>query len=84
MKYKEKLDEDTIKQAISIKLTRKKFERKKLVKFFLNSFFLIITNIFFLFISTEIFFFDHKFSQFIIMFFLIIINFTIQKKIIFV
>jgi hypothetical protein len=28
MKYKEKLDEDTIKQAISIKLTRKKFERK--------------------------------------------------------
>ena len=62
----------------------KKFERKKLVKFFLNSFFLLMTNIFFLFISTEILFFDHKFSQFIIMFFLIIINFTIQKKIIFV
>ena len=62
----------------------KKFERKKVIKFFLNSFFLLITNILFLFISTEILFLDHKFSQFIIMFFLIIINFIIQKKIIFV
>ena len=60
-----------------------KLKIQNLIKFFLNSFFLLISNIFLLFITTEIFFFDHKVSQFLIMIFLIIINFTVQKKIIF-
>ena len=63
--------------------TMQKLKIQNLIKFFLNSFFLLFSIFFLLLITTEIFFFDHKVSQFLIMIFLIIINFTVQKKIIF-
>jgi putative flippase GtrA len=64
------------------KITR--FEKKKLVKFSLNTILIFFSNIALLFLATEIFLFDHRISQFIILVFLIMANFIVQKKIIFV
>jgi len=62
---------------------KKQLDYKKITKFFLNSIFLLILNTFLLFAAVEILYFDYKVSQFIIMIFLNIINFVIQKKIFF-
>ena len=59
----------------------KKFQTIKLIKFFLNSFFLLFVNTILLFVATEVFYLEHKISQFMIMIFLTIINFIVQKKI---
>lgn len=59
----------------------KKLQTIKLIKFFLNSFFLLFFNTILLFVATEIFYLDYKISQFIIMIVLTLINYAVQKKI---
>ena len=60
-----------------------KIKAKNLTKFLFNIFFLYFLNITALFICTEIFKLDAIFSQFFILILLILLNFFIQKKIIY-
>ena len=61
----------------------KKVNLENLVKFLLNIFFLYFLNIIALFICTEIFTFNALISQLFITAMLVLINFIIQKKIIY-
>ena len=61
----------------------KKANLENLVKFLLNIFFLYFLNICVLFVCIEIFTFHVIISQFCIMVILVLINFIIQKKIIY-
>ena len=60
-----------------------KIKAKNLTKFLFNIFFLYFLNVTALFICTEIFKLDEIFSQFFILILLILLNFFIQKKIIY-
>ena len=60
-----------------------KIKAKNLTKFLFNIFFLYFLNITALFICAEIFKLDAVFSQFFILILLILLNFFIQKKIIY-
>ena len=60
-----------------------KIKAKNLTKFLFHIFFLYFLNITALFICTEIFKLDAIFSQFFILILLILLNFFIQKKIIY-
>jgi putative flippase GtrA len=60
-----------------------KIKAKNLTKFLFNIFFLYFLNITALFICTEKFKLDAIFSQFFILILLILLNFFIQKKIIY-
>ena len=62
---------------------KKKINAKNLLQFLLNFFFLYSLNIIALFISIEILNFNAIISQFFILVILILINFIIQKKIIY-
>ena len=61
----------------------KKANLEYLIKFLLNIFFLYFINICALFVCIEIFTFDVIISQFCIMVMLILINFIVQKKVIY-
>jgi len=62
---------------------KKKINAKNLLQFLLNFFFLYSLNIIALFVSIEILNFNAIISQFFILVILILINFIIQKKIIY-